>query len=120
MPYYDPDRPYVNHWFASSEGHDLRTFNQCLHESHQDRLEEQGGACIMYTHFANGFYRDGRLDKRFQQLMTRLAEKNGWFIPVATLLDHLLAVHGRTEITDAQRRRLEWKWLREKIAIGTT
>ena len=55
MPYHDPDRPYVNAWFAASEGADVTAFNRCLSEEHQDRLEAEGGACIMYTHFASGF-----------------------------------------------------------------
>ena len=119
MPYYDPRKAWVNNWFASSDGHDVRAFNRCLAEANQDRLEEQGGACVMYTHFAKGFIEGGRLNPRFQQLMKRLARKNGWFVPVATLLDHLAAAGGRREITNSQRRRLERKWLCEKILTGT-
>lgn len=70
MPYHDPERPYVNAWFASSEGRDVATFNACVSEANQDRLEAAGGACIMYTHFASGFQDgDGRLEPRFEQLM---------------------------------------------------
>jgi hypothetical protein len=120
MPYHDPLKPYVNFWFASSDGHDVRSFNDCLGESNQDRLEAEGGACIMYTHFASGFCREGKLDARFQRLMTRLSRRNGWFVPIATLLDRLLEVGGRHEITAGERRRLECKWLREKILVGRT
>ena len=120
MPYHDPARPYVNYWFASSNGQAVSNFNQRLCEANQDRLENEGGACIMYTHFANGFYQNGKLNARFEQLMTRLAKKNGWFVPVTTLLDRLLAINGHSDITDTQRRQLEWKWLREKVFIGTT
>ncbi len=121
MPYHDPLKPYVNNWFASSDGHDVHAFNRCLAEANQDRLEEQAGACIMYTHFAKGFSEAGQLNPRFQSLMKRLSRKNGWFVPVATLLDYLAAVHGRTRNhAIPQRRRLEWKWLCEKIFIGTT
>jgi hypothetical protein len=120
MPYHDPLKPYVNYWFASSEGPDVVSFNQCLSEENQDRLEAEGGACIMYTHFAKGFYDGKKLDRRFEELMRRLAKKNGWFVRVAVLLDHLLAVKGHCEITDAQRRRLERKWLLEKMMTGTS
>ncbi len=118
MPYYDPRKPWVNQWFASSDGHDVQAFNRCLAEANQDRLQEQGGACIMYTHFAKGFCQEGKLNARFQELMKRLAQKNGWFVPVATLLDYLAAVDGRREITNSQRRRLEGRWLCEKIITG--
>jgi hypothetical protein len=107
MPYHDPDRPYVKAWFASSEG-----------EAEQDRLEAEGGACIMYTHFASGFASDGELDQRFGELMRRLARKNGWFVPVTTLLDHVVQQRGLTVLTAAQRRGLERRWLRSKFRVG--
>ncbi|MCE5303102.1 MAG: hypothetical protein LLF97_08345 [Planctomycetaceae bacterium] len=120
MPYHDPQRPFVNYWFASSDGHDLPTFNECLSEENQDRLEEEGGACIMYTHFAKKFCEDGKLNPRFRELMLRLSKKNGWFVPTATLLDYLLKVNGHHAISNAERRGLEMKWLGEKIFTGTT
>ena len=60
MPYHDPRRPLVNSWFASSNGANPEVFLHCLSEKNQDRLEEEGGACVMYTHFANGFLEGGR------------------------------------------------------------
>jgi len=74
----------------------------------------------MYTHFANGFYLDGRLDKRFESLIKRLAKKNGWFVPVSTLLDYLRERNGDYVITNSQRRALERKWLLHKIQVRTT
>jgi hypothetical protein len=118
MPYHDPERPLVNSWFASSEGADVDAFNACLSEANQDRLEAEGGACIMYTHFASGFYRDGTIDPRFNRLMERLASKNGWLVPVTTLLDHLAAQRGETVISNAQRRGLERRWLLSKLRVG--
>jgi hypothetical protein len=118
MPYFDPDRPFVQGWFASSEGADVVAFNRCISEANQDSLEADGGACIMYTHFASGFVVDGRIDPRFRQLITRLAGKNGWFVPVVSLLDHLVEQRGQTVLSDAQRRRLEWRWLLSKARVG--
>ena len=120
MPYHDPDRPYVNGWFASSEGADVAAFNRCLAEEAQDRLEDAGSACIMYTHFASGFVRDGQLDERFRVLMTRLAAKDGWFVPVTTLLDHLGTQRGDAPITPGERRAVERRWLRSKAHVGPT
>ena len=56
MPYHDPDRPYVNQWYASSEGRTVKEYNRCISEQNVDRLQAEGGACIMYTHFARGFF----------------------------------------------------------------
>ena len=44
MPYHDPNRPLVNYWFASSNGRDVETFNRCLSEANQDRLERRGAS----------------------------------------------------------------------------
>ena len=120
MPYHDPARPYVNYWFASTEGPDVNTFVRALREADQDRLEREGGACIMYTHFGAGFAPEGHIDPRFARLMRRLGAKNGWFVPVTSLLDYLLAAKGQHQITDDQRTRLERGWLAHKIRIGTS
>jgi hypothetical protein len=118
MPYHDPVRPYVNQWFASSEGAEVSAFNRCLSEANQDRLASEGGACIMYTHLACGFYRDGRMDARFSELMGRLARMNGWFVPVTTLLDFILETRGPHLLTAQERRRLERRWLINKLKTG--
>ena len=120
MPYQDPEKPYVNYWFASSEGHNVNVFNKCLSNENQDRLEEEGGACIMYTHFADGFYQNGKLSEKFKIQMKRLSKKNGWFVPLSTLLEFLKKKNKTQIISNSQRRALEWKWLFDKLILGST
>ena len=120
MPYQDPEKPYVNYWFASSEGHNVNVFNKCLSNENQDRLEEEGGACIMYTHFADGFYQNGKLSEQFKIQMKRLSKKNGWFVPLSTLLEFLKKKNKTQIISNSQRRALEWKWLFDKLILGST
>lgn len=123
MPYFDEERPFVNYWFASSEGAYCHSFCETISEKNQDRLEEEGGACIMYTHFgAADFYQDGRLHPHFRRLMQILSRKNGWFVSVSTLLDHIQQERGHHVISSRERSRLERKWLMEKVFIsrGTT
>lgn len=122
MPYHDPKRPYVNYWFASSEGPVVNSFISTLAEKNQDRLAAEGGACIMYTHLACGFYENGRIHPRFKFLVERISKMNGWFVPVHTLLDYLLEVRGHHDITNRERNSLERKWLMYKIikTRGTT
>jgi hypothetical protein len=121
LPYHDPRRPYVRYWFASTEGPDVRTFTDKLSDANLDRLEAEGGACIMYTHFASGFAPGGELDPRFVRVMRRLSTLNGWFVPATTLLDHMLGASDVHTITDAERARLERRWLAHKLRVrGTT
>lgn len=115
MPYFDPERPFVRAWFASTEGADVDLFVRTLSEANQDRLAAQGGACIMYTHFANGFVRKGRLDARFERRMRRLADMGGWFVPVGTLLRHIEAKRGLHVLGARERNRLERRWLARSV-----
>lgn len=118
MPYHDPARPDVNYWYASSEGHLIETFVKTISERSQDKLEAEGGACIMYTHFAYQFTKDGVLNRRFKELMQRLSRKNGWFVPVSELLDYILRKRGPTVFGASQRAALERRWLAHKIRFG--
>ncbi len=47
--------------------------------------------------------------------MTRLSRMNGWFVPVYQLLDYLLEAKGLHTLTDAERTRLERRWLWDKV-----
>jgi hypothetical protein len=120
MPYHDPDRPYVNNWYASSEGSNIKRFLQRMSEANQDRLEAEGGACIMYTHFGHGYAeRDGgKLDPDFRRAMEHMARKNGWFVPVETLLDRLRD-NQHPQLSDSARRDLERRWLFHKVRFGS-
>ena len=115
MPYHDPDRPYVNFWFAASEGQSRKSFNAILTEANQDKLVEEAGACIMYTHLARGFLENGRISKRFRVLMERMSKLNGWFVPARTLLDFILQSRGNHVITQEERCDIERRWIWHKI-----
>lgn len=120
MPYSDPQRPFVRQWYAASEGSKAASFLKTIADANQDRLEEERGASIMYTHFGHGFVQNGQLDSEFRRLMERLARKKAWFVPVAGLLKHLRAQHGDTVLDEARRRKLEAHWLWEKLFRGTS
>jgi hypothetical protein len=120
MPYADPERPFVRYWYSSSEGHQAPSFLKTLQDANQDRLEGEGGASIMYTHFGHGYVRNGKLIPEFRRAMERLARKNGWFVPVTTLLDYLASSRGVTMLTDGIRGRMETRWLWEKLFRGTS
>jgi hypothetical protein len=120
MPYADPERPFVREWFSASEGAEAPAFIETISEENQDRLEAEGGLCIMYTHFGKGFSPGSKLNPRFAALMKRLSAKSGWFVPVQTVLEHLRQEVRQTKITPEQRSGLEWKWLKDKCFHGTS
>lgn len=120
MPYHDPQKPYVNHWFASSDGGDVERFIHTL--SSIGDLQRERGACIIYTHFANGFVSNGRLDPRFVRVMRDVSERPGWFVPVGGLLDWLRNNRPSTEqtISKSSLVRMERRWLLQRIMAGGT
>lgn len=120
MPYADPDRPYVREWFSATDGTDGGSFIRMIGERNQDRLEAEGGLCILYTHFGKYFVENHRVQPEFERLMKRLSQKNAWFAPVSTILDYLRGQKGGCVITPAQRARMEWRWLGEKALHGTS
>ena len=111
MPYHDPRQPYVNRWFAATHAPHREPFLRLVTPEALDRLEASGGACIVYTHLGVEFAEHGRLDPRFVRVMEDLASRRGWFVPVATLLDHLRAQPGHVDLlTDRERSRMENRW----------
>ena len=120
MPYYDPLRPYVNYFFCSSNGADVKRFNQLLSLRNQQKLEEEGGACIVYTHFGHEFYKNGVINEETQKLLKILSKKNGWFCTVSDLLDHIQIENKvKHTISKEERTYLERKWFFEKLFLGT-
>lgn len=120
MPYHDPSKPHVRAWFASSEGSNVRRFVQTLSEAAQEELCEQRGTCIMYAHFGHGFVEGKSLHAGFRRVMTALASRRGWFVPVGTILRHLEASHGLHVLKPSERVTLERRWLLPKLLSGTS
>jgi hypothetical protein len=118
LPYHDHRKPFVNYWFSSSEGGDLGKFCKTLRESNQDRLVEESGICIMYTHFASGFASEGSVNPVFKRLMRRLAALNGWFVPVSELLEFLLQRRKDAAIPAGELASMENRWIGYKMRVG--
>jgi hypothetical protein len=120
MPYHDPSRPYVKHWYSATEGSTAARFCKQISPANQDRLRTEGGACILYTHFAFGFVQNGVVLPLFRDLIQRLSSLPGWFVPASELLDLLRERHGdRTERDPLALQLMELKWLMEKWRGGT-
>ena len=86
-----------------------------------DRLEAEGGVCIVYTHLAYGFANDGIMDSTFVARVSDLAARDAWIAPASEILD-FMKEHGQggQTLSFAQRTWLELKWLWEKLILGQT
>jgi len=116
MPYHDGKKPYVNYWFSSSDGNDVTKFNQLLSKKNLDKLQKEHGVCIVYTHFAYGFVKNGVLNSETEERLRDLASRNGYFVPVTELLDYIHQ-HRRVEsnISFREKLRMQIIFLLEKI-----
>ena len=93
MPFRDPKRPYVNRWFASSDGGDVVRFNRLLSDVNVRRLARGRCVCIVYSHLANGFARrrsrNGayELDRDFISTVERVTrDPRAWFGTASSVL----------------------------------
>ena len=95
MPYRLEDKPYVNYWFPTADGDNLDRFEDLLRTENLDRLEREGGICLVYTHMAAGsFNKNSGANPRFEARLKDLASRNGWFAPASEILDYLRAQPG--------------------------
>ena len=114
MPYHDPRRPYVRYWYSASRGSSVGTFCNLLCEANQDRLVEEQGACIVYTHLGSTF---SPLKPDFVRLMRRLAALPGWFVPASTLLNYIGDQRGWTDVSRHRFRyaSMQCRWFSEQL-----
>lgn len=120
LPYKDPNRPFINYWFSSSDGGSVKKFNQLISSDNQNRLESEGGICIVYTHFADGFVDKGKVNSIARKLLIELSKRNGWFVPVSTLLDYLRSQQTDNTLSFNERFKMESRWIFEKLIYGTS
>jgi hypothetical protein len=116
MPYHVASAPYVRYWFSTADAPDADAFNRLLTPPRIDRLETDGGVCIVSTHFGKRFVNQGRVNPTTEGLLRYLAARQGWFVPVSDVLDRLLAAPGRGRtLTRGELVRLEVRFLFERI-----
>jgi hypothetical protein len=108
--YQDPTTPFVNFWFSASHAFDVHAFNDLLSLDRQDALERDGGISIVTTHVAKGFVDNGMVDPTSRKLLESLAARDGWFVPVSTLLDHLRGQQYGKPLGWLERRATELRW----------
>ncbi len=110
MPYHDPARPFVRWWFSAVDAEDVEEFNTLLRPDRQEKLEREGGVCIVATHFGKGFAKDGCVHPITRQRLEVLASRQGWFPTVNELLDWLRTRRRTDRLPQHEWRRMQWRW----------
>lgn len=116
MPYRDPRRPLARRWFSASDAEGVSEFNDLLHPRNQDRLEDEGGACIVATHLGKGYVKNGNVNPETRARIASLARRDGWFPTVSQLLDWLLTRRGSDDLPPREWRQMQWRWARDLAA----
>jgi len=115
MPYRDPSRPLVAWWFSASDAEDAAAFCRLISPARQERLEREGGACIVATHFGKGFAKDGRVANEVRDRLEMLAGLLGLYPTVGELLDWLRARRQEDVLPRREWRRMQWVWARDLV-----
>lgn len=116
--YHDPAAEFVNYWFSASQAPSVKVFNELFQPTRRQSLVRDGGVCIVGTHVAAGFVKNGEVNPDARRVLEKLAESDGWFVPVSTLLDYL-RLHGfGGPIPSNERRLVEFRWLLSAMGRG--
>ena len=121
MPYYNPSFPYANAWFSCANGGNFPEFVKLLSNQNLNRLQKERGVCIMYTHLGSRprledptrwLDANGEVKPQFEEILANLQRRNGWYVPVSTLLDHLGGgrVHRLTRLQALRLQLLKYKY----------
>ena len=88
MPYIDPRRnKYANYWYSATFAPNPDVFNYVVNDKALNKLEEQEGCCIIFTHL--GYYcKNGEIDPGFVERIKKIAANpNCISMPVTKTLD---------------------------------
>lgn len=113
--YTDRNREWVNRFFITADAEHVEDFVRLLRTENQERLEREGGVCIVSTHFGKGFVRGGEVRSDFRKVLEELSLRDGWFVPVADILDHVTRIHPPCELTRWARGTLEFRWMLDLV-----
>ena len=105
---------YSNYWFSASDGMRLKTFLWLLKKEKIDKLVENSGCCIVYTHFAYEFVENGKLNEDFKKTIDYIASKDGWFVPASQIFEYLLK-DKEYKPSKLYEAKMDAKWLAERI-----
>jgi hypothetical protein len=118
IPYRDPMRPLVPWWFSAADAEDAEAFNALLRPEFQERLDRDGGICIVATHLGKGFAKNGCVHPVILRRLQALADRRGWFPTVGELLDWLRGRRVTETLPPREWRRMQWRWTIDLLQRG--
>jgi len=107
--------PWVNNWYLTCDAENVEEFNALISRENQQKLEDEGGLCIVSTHFGKGFIDGGDVHSTTKRLLRQLSERDGWFAPVSDLLDFYVDQVGCSEIGKAGLLLLELRFFGDSL-----
>jgi hypothetical protein len=117
MPYRDSARPLIPWWFSASDAEGVEEFNELIHPRQQERLQSDGGFCIVATHFGKDFVRHGAVNPVTRARLEELSERPGWFPTTGQLLDWLRARREASPESAGFLPAPEWRRMQWRFAI---
>jgi len=114
-PYRLKSTPYVNYWFSTADAPDASSFRKLVTKEAVDALIRNQGYSIISTHLGKGFVRNGKVDEHVKEMLTYISKQSGWFVPVSSLLDHLLQGQDRSYLSAVDQYFLELEYIGAKI-----
>ena len=116
MPYHDPGRPLVKWWFSSTDAEGADEFAGLMSRESLERLERDGGVCIVSTHLGKRYSQSGQVHPGVRNALESLARRPGWFPPVGPLLDWLSSRRTDDHLPRREWRTMQWRWLWDVVA----
>jgi hypothetical protein len=121
LPFHRSDAPYVNYWFQTSNGANREAFLELLKPANLDRLADEGGVTLVYSHLGAGsFTRGNAIDPEVEARIRDLAARqDAWFAPASDILDFLRTQPGWTgDPGRSERVSLEMRFLAGRVLGG--
>lgn len=117
MPYKEKSKEkFSNYWFSSSDAYDCNAFIKLLSKENIDKLVDENGCAIIYTHFAYGFVdENGNLNEEFKNCIDYLSNQNGWFAPATKILDFIKSKRNIEYISNIKSLYLDIIWFKERL-----
>lgn len=114
--YHSEETPWINAWFLSCDAENVEEFNALLASKNQESLEQDGGMCIVSTHFGKGFVENDRVHPQTTRILDELSKRDCWFAPVSQLLDFYVSHFGCVTTSRRQLFQLEMRWFIDSLS----